>query len=368
MASIVERRPGVYFARVFVPPIGSAAGRQVGRTFRGTKKVVRAEVAAWEAELLGRAPAAAGATVRDLLEHWQAAKEHLWQPTTLRDYRGRSALIAADLGNVRLVDLDPVRVDAWLARLRRAKVGDGAIRGRVTVLKSACSWGVSRRMLSSNPVVDAAPRAKSGHRTKRPEPSQVVDLLAAAAKEGARAALALRIAAVTGGREAELVALAWDDLDGNTLRIGRQRHGFNGEVIVRDRTKSGDGRNVILDAGTIAAIESWRAEVEEIVGAPTRWMLSEPGASDPPSPRWLYEVFKRAAAVAGIPTGRKAGLVLHDLRHWTASTALRDGHDPVTVAARLGHSPDTLLRIYAQEIEAGQVDVAASLAARLDGA
>ena len=65
--------------------------------------------------------------------------------------------------------------------------------------------------------------------------------------------------------------------------------------------------------------------------------------------------------------GRKAGFVLHDLRHWTASTALRDGLDPVTVAARLGHSPDTLLRIYAQEIEEGQVEVAASLAARLDG-
>ena len=42
-------------------------------------------------------------------------------------------------------------------------------------------------------------------------------------------------------------------------------------------------------------------------------------------------------------------MVLHDLRHWAASTALRD--DPVTVAARLGPLPDTLLRIYAEGIE-----------------
>jgi integrase len=69
---------------------------------------------------------------------------------------------------------------------------------------------------------------------------------------------------------------------------------------------------------------------------------------------------------AGVPVGRTGGFVLDDLRHWAASTALRDGHDPVTVAARLGHSPDTLLRIYAQEIEQGQTGVAASLAARLD--
>lgn len=96
-------------------------------------------------------------------------------------------------------------------------------------------------------------------------------------------------------------------------------------------------------------------------------MLAEPGAAGPPSPRWLYEVFIRAGKRAGVPVGRTGGFVLHDLRHWAASTALRDGHDPVTVAARLGHSPDTLLRIYAQEIEQGQAGVAASLAARLDG-
>jgi integrase len=95
-------------------------------------------------------------------------------------------------------------------------------------------------------------------------------------------------------------------------------------------------------------------------------MLAEPGASEPPSPRWVYDVFRRAGTRAGIPLGRKVGFVMHDLRHWAASTALRDGHDPVTVASRLGHSPETLMRIYAQEIEQGQAGVAASLAARLD--
>lgn len=122
----------------------------------------------------------------------------------------------------------------------------------------------------------------------------------------------------------------------------------------------------MLDAGTVAAIDSWQREVTEIVGADSTWMLAEPGSSAPPSSRWLYDTFVRAARQAGIPTGRANGLVLHDLRHWAASTALRDGHDAVTVAARLGHSPETLLRVYAQEVEEGQAEVAASLAARLD--
>jgi integrase len=158
---------------------------------------------------------------------WQEAKQSDWQPTWTRDYAGRCRAITSAIGSVRLVDLDPFRVDAWVAEMRKAGVGEGAIRSRVSALRSALSWGISRR--------------------------------------------------------------------------------------------------------------------------------------------WLYEVFMRAAKRAGIPAGRDKGIVLHDLRHWAASTALRDGHDPVTVAARLGHSPETLLRVYAQEIEHGQADVAASLAARLDG-
>ena len=367
VATVTQRKPGVWFARVFVPPTADAPGRQVGRVFLGTKKAVRVAVTAWEADVRGHAPSAVGATVTDLLTMWLEVRAHDWQPLTARDHRSRVRFITEDLGTIRLVDLDPLRIDAWLAQMRRRGVGQGAIRGRFSTLKAACSWGVSRRLLRSNPVADAAPRLAVVRRSITPEPEHVVALLQAAAEEDTRAALGLRLAAVTGARQAEIVALAWHDLNGPALHIGRQRHSIGGEVLLRDRTKTGKHRTVLLDAGTVTAIEAWKAEVEELVGAPTTWMLSEPGAADPPSPRWLYEVFNRAAKRAGIPAGRGKGIVLHDLRHWAASTALRDGHDPVTVAARLGHSPDTLLRIYAQEIEKGQVGVAASLAARLDG-
>jgi hypothetical protein len=157
VATVTGRRPGVYFARVFVPATADAPARQVGRVFRGPKKAVRAEIALWEAEIQGRAPSGIAATVADLLKLWQEANAHEWQPTTARDYRGRARLIAEDLGDVRLLDLDPLRVDRWLAQLRRRGLKEGAIRGRMSALKAAASWGVSRRLLRSNPVVDAAP-------------------------------------------------------------------------------------------------------------------------------------------------------------------------------------------------------------------
>lgn len=366
MATITERQPGVFFARVFLPPTAPGEkGRQVGKVFRGGKKAVRAEIVEWEAALRGTAPGTVGATVSDLLELWQQAKAFDWQLTTVAAHRSRAKLIAADLGAVRLADLDPFRIDAWLAQMRRDGVGEGAIKCRVSSLGTALSWGISRRMLRTNPVSEAAPSVKTGRRTTRPEPEQVVAILAAAREEGPRAALGLRLASVAGARSAEVVALRWEDLNGDRLNIGRQRHSQGRKAIIRNHTKTGGSRSVVLDAATVEAIHAWHREVDAIAGAPTEWMLSEPGASEPPSPRWLYSVFVRAARSAGIETGR-AGLVLHDLRHWAASTALRDGHDPVTVAARLGHSPETLLRVYAQEVEQGQEGVAASLAARLD--
>jgi integrase len=322
-------------------------------------------VLVWYSSRSGSPPEAADATIADLFRMWQEAKVHDWQPTTARDYRSRCNVIGRDIGSMRLRDLDPLKVDRWLADMRRAGVGEGAIRCRVQALRAAISWGISRRVLRSNPVSDARPRVHAGRRSERPEPEQVVALLAAAKEESARAGLALRIAAVTGAREAEVVALQWDDVAGDRLRVGRQVHGLDGERTIRARTRSGTGRSVVLDPATVQAIRALRDEVRSTAGGDTTWMFSPPGDDTPPSPRWLYSVFCRAAARAGVPVGRKAGFVLHDLRHWSASTALRDGHDPVTVAARLGHSPETLLRVYGQEIENGQAGVAASLAARL---
>lgn len=138
--------------------------------------------------------------------------------------------------------------------MRRDGVGEGAVRSRVSSLRAALSWGISRRMLRTNPIVEAAPALKTGRRTARPEPEQVVAILDAAVREGPRAALALRLAAVAGARSAEVVALRWDDLNGDRLTIGRQRHSQGGKTIIRNQTKTGESRSIVLDAGTVEAI------------------------------------------------------------------------------------------------------------------
>src|SRR5436190_6824332 len=366
MATVLQRRPGVWEARVFIKPrVGEGRGRQVTKTFKGGKREVTRLIAEWEREMQGTAGGSVGLDVARLLALWQEAKAAQWQPTTAREHTHRSVAVAADLGNVRLADLDPMKVDAWVARLRRTGVGEGAIRGRVGTLGAALTWAVSRRLVRSNAVTEAQPNVRTKRRSNSVDSAAVLAVMEETEAESERAGLALRLAAATGAREAELVALAWEDLEGERLRIGRQRHSIGG-TLVRDGTKTGSARTVVLDATTVEVIGEWQSEVALVTGGEVgRWMLARPGASDPPSPRWLYDLFCRSAKAAGVPAGRDAGFVFHDLRHWAGSVALRDGHDPVTVAARLGHSPDTLLRVYAQEIADGQAGLASSVQARL---
>lgn len=286
MATITERQPGVYLARVFLPPMAEGEmGRQVGKLFRGGKKAVRAEVAEWEASLRGTAPGTIGATVGDLLELWQQAKAFDWQPTTAVAHRSRANLVAADLGTVRLVDLDPFRIDAWLAKMRRDGVGEGAIRSRVGSLRAALSWGISRRMLRSNPIAEAAPSLKTGRRMARPEPEQVVAIIGATAQEGARAALALRLSAITGARSAEAVALRWERREWSRRRL-----------FGRAALANGDHRS-----------SAWAGGDMPLTGCRAGWIGVSPERCDA---RWKVRSSicpRRALQGNGKPSGRCGG-------------------------------------------------------------
>jgi hypothetical protein len=140
VATVRERKPGVWEARAYVKPMaGEGTGRQLTKTFKGSKRQVSRLIAEWEREVHGAAAASVGMTVERLLKLWQEAKAAQWQPTTAREHHHRSMSVASDLGSVRLADLDPMRIDAWVARLRRRGVGEGAIRGRVGTLGAALS-------------------------------------------------------------------------------------------------------------------------------------------------------------------------------------------------------------------------------------
>ena len=362
MATVRERKPGVWEVRSFTGRDERGRPTQVSRTVRGTKKdALRAA-----AELTVRpVTRAASATVAELLAQWVEQNEATWAASTRRDNRGRAAAILADpLAKTPISRVSVAEVERWHARMRRAGVGETAIKNRHTVLRAAFSQAVRWGWLNSNPVGTA--RLTQAKRIPRTSMSadEVRRVLTAAASFDPAAALALRIAAVAGARRAELAALRWSDLVGDRLTIDSaietERHGSRGDpmapTLTDAPTKTANRRVVVLDAATVQAIEALRLERQPL----GPWMLSD--GPDPVNPDRIGAWWRRARKASGIDPAWR----LHDLRHWSATVAITSGHDVRTVAGRLGHAnPAMTLKVYAHAVQAADEAVARTIGAAL---
>ena len=368
MATLRERRPGVWEVRAFVgrDPMGRPV--QVSRTVRGTKKDAQ-RVAA---EMTLRAPTASVArvTVAEMLDLWAETMRGSWAPQTERDQLSRIRGVKADrIASMALTRLSAVEVDRWHARLARQGLGEGAIKNRHVALRAAVTLAVRWGWLATNVVAVARLGKRKSHPRGSLSDEEVRAVLASATElvDGGvvelQAALALRLAAVTGARRSELAALRWDDLEAGRLVVDssiavlRPGDGSRRPTLRDDPTKTANRRVIALDGPTLEAMEDLRARCAEY----GPWILAV--GDRPVSPERVSAWWRRARGAAGVdPKWR-----LHDLRHWSATVAIAGGHDIRTVANRLGHAnPSMTLRTYAHAVPAPDADVADVLGRVLD--
>jgi predicted nucleotidyltransferase len=132
----------------------------------------------------------------------------------------------------------------------------------------------------------------------------------------------------------------------------------DGESWVEDvSTKTGDRRVLTLDPVTVEEFAALRIEREQV----SPYVFSDTtGPANPDRIGWWWT---RAREQSGIARKWR----LHDLRHWTATTAITSGHDVRSVAGRLGHAnPAMTLRVYAHAVEGADQALASTLASTLD--
>ncbi len=361
MATIRERRPGVWEVRVFTGRDASGRPVQTSSTVRGTKRDAMRLAASFDSR---PATHAAGRIVGDILNAWVEVNQEVWAESSRRDQGGRVGKVLADpIASVPLSRLGVADVERWHARMRRAGVGETAIRSRHSVLRAALAQAARWEWIATNPA--AAARLRQPKRVPRDGMGiEAVRAAIAAAREiDCAAGLALRLAAVAGLRRAELAALRWEDLEGDRLTVDKAvelvRTAQPGQPEIRlAPTKTANRRRLRLDRQTLAVIAALRAEREAV--SPFLFSLD----AGPPSPARIGWWWSRARRAAGIdPKWR-----LHDLRHWTATTAISSGHDVRTVAGRLGHAnPAMTMRVYAHVVEGADEAVALTLGQALDG-
>ena len=370
MATIRERKPGVWEVRAFLGRDDRGRPIQVSKTVRGGRRDANKVAAGMT---LTSATASAKVTVGQLLDLWVDQQASSWAPSTEQNQRSRVRLVKADpIADVPLVRLTAVDVDRWHARLARGGVGEGSIRNQHLVLRAAVTQAVRWGWVTTNVVAVA----HLGRRKQAPRGSlstdevrrvlAAADELVEAGKVEPAAGVALRLAALTGARRSELAALRWDDLHDDRLTIDSSlaiiRHGRSGSpatpTLRDDPTKTANHRTVSVDPATVEQLGHLRRDYAQY----GPWILAV--GDRPVNPERLGSWWRRARDAAGVDQRWR----LHDLRHWSATTAIAQGHDIRTVANRLGHAnPAMTLRVYAHAVESTDGPVADMLGHVLDG-
>ncbi len=254
------------------------------------------------------------------------------------------------------------------------------------ILKSCLATAVRKGLLSSNPVDGADPPApeddvlEDGVEIDTEQEIGVVldeqelERLVQAFKSTSLYAI-VAVAAYSGMRRNEILALRWVDvdLDAGTISITRsvedtKRHGRR---IKTPKSRRGI-RKITIDSGLVALLRKERERAARLVaGVPAAAQVdlslirlpdsalifpALPG-TDPAAirnPRSITAMFGRLALRFGFPDA----LRFHDLRA-SHETALLDRGVPVhTVAKRCGHSPAMLLQRYAKRTKKSDASAA----------
>ncbi|MCP3911826.1 MAG: site-specific integrase [Actinomycetia bacterium] len=308
---------------------------------------------------------AGGRKLRQLLDEWIDIKTPGWADLTIRDQTSRAKQVAADpIGNMSVASIGASDVARWVARLRKAGVGEGAIRNQHTVLRSALQQAVRWEWIATNPASRAPIESPKRQQRRTLTNDEVRAVIAAAAEVHELAPLAFRLGAEMGARRSELAALRWDKFVGDKVVA-------DGQIIVSTDadadgvrtprlkpTKTGSRRVVTLSPALLAMVEETRAQYGEIA----TWLFTPD--SEPPNPDRIGWWWRRSRELAGLDKRWR----LHDLRHWSATESIAAGQDVRTVAHRLGHAdPAMTLRVYAHAVEAADETLAGILGEALDG-
>jgi integrase len=244
--------------------------------------------------------------------------------------------------------------------MRKNGMQDAGVKNLLGVLRAALSQAVRWGWASSNVAALARLRSTKTQQRGVISVDDVKAVMAAAATIDPAAELAFRIA-VAGTRRAELASLKWtDEKDGQLLidsAIEIVKRNVETPQVRETATKTANTRSVTLDDDTLDLLAKLRAERSPY----GPWMFGlGPNVVRPDHIGWWC----RSRQIAGIDEKWR----LHDLRHWSATVAIGQGHDVRTVAGRLGHAnPALTFRVYAHAFAAADQAVALGLGNILRG-
>lgn len=238
-----------------------------------------------------------------------------------------------------VADITPAVVQAYINKRKdEDKAAPATVNRETAFLRSILFLAVEDGLIEKNPIQHSrrnARRFQLKENNSREEAvlkhltrARVLALIDAAEPQ---LRPILIVAALTGMRKNEILTLKWSHVDLTSGTI----------LVPRETAKSGKERWIPMNS-MIAGIMSGLSRTSEYV-------FTNPATGRP----WnnISKAFKRACKAAEIPSGRKTGIVLHDLRHFAAFELVRCT-DIVTASRILGHADVKMTMRYVHPSEA----------------
>ena len=253
------------------------------------------------------------------------------------------------IGDMLLVDVSPAVIQKLLVDFQKAGYSHATAVKLYNILRGLFDMAFMDDSIPLSPMLkvkrpaprkDEAPKDESDKALTVQELSRV---LSCVAQEPLKWQVYINLAADSGGRRGELCGLQWNDIDfkSGTIMIRRnlQYTAQNGVYVASP--KNGKTRMVDIGADTLDLLR--RLRYEQATACISQWVFTQDGTAEPMHPQSPTRYFKKFGERYGITDFHP-----HKLRHTSASIAITNGADVVSVSERLGHSDTAVtLRMYA---------------------
>jgi integrase len=255
-----------------------------------------------------------------------------------------------------LAEIRTVGVEEWLGILKLANGSKSKIRNLMSAL---FRHAMRHEWTGKNPISLVR---QSGKRQRQPEVLEVGEIRALLSKLESPFSTMVFVAAVTGLRVSELLALKWSDINFAAGEITLTRGVVRQHI--GDMKTEASRKPIAMDAGLAEMLLNWR--LRSAFNQSADWIFASPEMNGA-QPYWPESLLRRHLRPAAKQAGITKTIGWHTFRHSFATLLKANGEDVKVVQECLRHATSRVtLDVYTQAVtpakRAAQSKVVAQLA------